>query len=294
MAKKYKIIPDPVYGYLRADPLPTRDEVERYYLDEFYSSEYKRFNDSSLEVQKEEQDFFNSRWEAICAMSEEHFGKLEGLSVFDVGFGFAQALLYFRENGLDACGLEPSGEGVEYAKSKGLDVYQSGIEDFSCVGSRRFNIVTLLNVLEHLRSPADTLLNIKNKLIKPNGLLIIDVPNEFNDFQTAANAEYNLKEWWVCPPNHINYFSVTSLSRLLDKCGYNVVHREASFPLEMFLLMGDVYVGNGELGKTCHKKRVLFEHLMKKHGKSKKLSQFYKALADLDLGRQVVFYATPK
>ena len=294
MASKYKIIPDPVYGYLRADPLPTKDEVERYYLDEFYSSEYKRFNDSSLEVQKEERDFFNSRWEAICEISKGHFGKLKGLSVFDVGFGFAQALLYFRDKGMEACGLEPSREGVEYAKSQGLDVYQAGIEDFSCVGSRRFDIVTLLNVLEHLRAPAETLVNIKNKLIKPNGLLVIDVPNEFNDFQTAANAEFKLKEWWVCPPNHINYFSVSSLSRLLDKCGYKVIHREASFPLEMFLLMGDVYVGNDELGKTCHQKRVLFEYLMKKHGKGKKLSQFYHALAELDLGRQVVFYATPK
>jgi 2-polyprenyl-3-methyl-5-hydroxy-6-metoxy-1,4-benzoquinol methylase len=294
MTGKYKIIPDPAYGYLRADPLPTEEEVERYYLEEFYSSEYKRFNDSSLEVQKEELDFFNSRWEAICARCEEHFGKLEGLSVFDVGFGFAQALLCFRDRGMEASGLEPSPEGVEYARSQGLHIYQAGIEDFSCVGSRRFDIVTLLNVLEHLRSPAETLLNIKNKLIKPGGLLIIDVPNEFNDFQTVANAEFGLKEWWVCPPNHINYFSASSLSHLLADCGYNIRYRESSFPLEIFLLMGDVYVGNNELGKTCHRKRVQFEYLMKKYDRGKKLSQFYQALAELDLGRQVVFYASPR
>lgn len=293
MDKQYKIVKDPVYGYLRLDPIPTQAEVEQYYREEFYSSEYKSFNDSSLKVQEEEQDFFNSRWESVIEKCLGHFGKTEGLSLFDIGFGFAQALLYFRDKGLDVSGLEPSPEGVEYARSQGLDVYQAGIEDFSCVGTKRFDAVTLLNVLEHLRNPAETLVNIRKKLLKPDGLLIIDVPNEFNDFQTTANAEFNLKEWWVCPPNHINYFSAGSLADLLNLCGYEVKCREASFPLEMFLLMGDVYVGDGQLGKLCHQKRVKFEYLLRKHGKGKKLSLLYQALADLDLGRQVVVYATP-
>ncbi len=43
MTKKYKIVPDPVYGYLRADPPPTREDVEKYYLEEFSSSEYNLF-----------------------------------------------------------------------------------------------------------------------------------------------------------------------------------------------------------------------------------------------------------
>ena len=294
MKKKYKVISDPVYGYHRLDPVPTQEEVEHYYKEEFYSSEYKSFNDSSLKVQEEEQDFFNSRWDSIFSGCQTFFGTTEGLSLFDIGFGFAQALLYFHEKGFNVSGLEPSPEGAEYAKSKGLNVFHSSIEDFSCVGNQRFDVVTLFNVLEHLRSPVDTLKNIKKYLLKPQGLLVIDVPNEYNDFQVAANEEYGLNEWWVCPPNHINYFSATSLEHVLDQCGYEVKHREASFPLEIFLLFGDVYVGNGDLGKACHKKRVRFEYLLRKHGKKDKLAKFYKALADLDLGRQVIMYASPK
>jgi len=294
MEKKYAIVKDPVYGYLRAEPIPSQEEVEEYYRQEFYSSEYKNFNDSSLEVQKEEEEFFKERWEAISIRCAQFFGKIEGLSLFDIGFGFAQALLYFRGKGMDVSGLEPSPEGAEYAKNQGLDVYCTGIEDFSCVGSRRFDVVTLLNVLEHLRNPVETLQNIREKLLKPEGLLVIDVPNEFNDFQTVANAEFGLGEWWVCPPNHINYFSAASLSKVLDVCGYDIKYRESSFPLEIFLLFGDIYVGNGDIGKICHRKRVKFEHLLKKHGKASKLHRLYQALADLDLGRQVVVYASPK
>ena len=294
MTKAYKIVPDHEYRYLRADPVPTQEEVERHYQEEFYSSTYKQFNDSSLAVQAEEQEFLNSRWDAIGRVCEEHFGAIRGLSLFDVGFGFAQALLYFRAKGMHVSGLEPSPEGVKYALSQGLEVFQSGIEDFSCVGAKRYDIVTLLNVLEHLRSPAETLKNIRQGLLKHNGLLIVDVPNEFNDFQTVANAEYGLKEWWICPPTHINYFSVNSLKALLSACGYTVHRCESSFPLEIFMLLGDVYVGNPDLGKTCHQRRVRFEHLMRKHGKGEKLRRFYQALAELDLGRQCVLYATPR
>ena len=62
----------------------------------------------------------------------------------------------------------------------------------------------------------------------------------------------------------------------------------------MFLVMGDVYVGNPTLGKQCHNKRVTFEKVMRKHGKEEKLIKFYQAIADCDLGRQVVMYASPK
>ncbi len=290
--EKYTIIADPTYGYLRVEPLPTREQIDAYYQKEFYSLEYPRFNDSQLEVQLREQEFFESRWEAICSTCQEHFGRIEGLSVFDVGFGYAQALLYFRKRGMRPSGLEPAPEGVEYARSNGLDVFQAAIEDFSCVGNERFDVVTVINVLEHLAAPADTLRNIRTRLLKPGGLLVVDVPNEFNDFQTAADAEFNLGRWWICPPGHVNYFSAASLTALLQKCGYTIYRREASFPLEMFLVMGEVYVGDPELGRKCHEKRVFFEHLLRKHGKGEKLRQFYESLADLNLGRQVVIYAT--
>ena len=293
MTNIYKIIEDPMYGYLRVDPIPTQEEVERYYKEEFYLA-YQGFNDSSLDVQTEEKDFYDSRWESIYTACKGHFGDVTGRSLFDVGFGFAQALLYFRDKGLDVSGLEPSPEGVEYAQKQGLDVYLAGIEDFSCVGDRRFDIVTIINTLEHLRQPVETLINVREKLLKPGGLLVIDVPNDFNDFQTVADSEFGLNEWWVCPPNHINYFSFGSLSHVLKECGYDVVLSEATFPLEMFLLMGDVYVGNGDLGKACHQKRVKFEYLLRKHGKAEKLSRFYRALAELDIGRQAVVFAIPR
>ncbi len=282
------MIVDPQYGFHRVDPIPSQEEVEKYYMDEFYSSNYKQFNDSSLDVQEEEQVFFREQYNHIWELCLNIKGQDKIKSVFDIGFGFAQALLYFEQLGLQVSGIEPSKAGVDYAEKKGLSVFHTGIENFGVVGDKRFDVVLLLNVLEHLREPEKTLREIKSKLLAKGGLLVIDVPNEYNDFQLVANEHYKLNNWWLCPPNHINYFSGSTLQNLLEGTGYNVEHKEASFPLELFLLFGEVYVGDAKLGKNCHNKRVEFERLMKKYGKSEKLLNFYKSLAELNLGRQVL------
>lgn len=288
---KFKIIKDETFGYYRVDPIPTAEEVERYYLEEFYSDNYQAFNNSTLEVQKTDQEFFDSRWEKMYENFNRFFGEVSEKSLFDIGFGFAQALIYFHKKGLEVSGIEPSPEGVNYARSQGLNVYKGGIEAFGQV-DRKFDIVTLVNVLEHLRDPVGVLASIKEQLLERNGLLVVDVPNDFNDFQVVANEEYDLHQWWVCPPNHVNYFTNTSLCRILKAVGYKVTKSEATFPLEMFLLFGDVYVGNGDIGKLCHNKRVNFEKLMRKHGKTVKLNRFYESLAHLNLGRNTIVYCT--
>ena len=55
----------------------------------------------------------------------------------------------------------------------------------------------------------------------------------------------------------------------------------------MFLLFGDNYVKDGQLGKECHK-RVAFENNLRKVGKTDVLRNFYHSLAKLNLGRQIM------
>ena len=292
--KKYDFVKDSKYGYIRANPIPSEEEVNQYYLEEFYAQNKEKFNNSSLETQLDQSDFFKAKYENYFSTCEKIVGPLEGKSMYDIGFGFAQALLFFKNKKMTVGGIEPSIEGYEFAKKNGLDVNQGSIESTFVDVKQKHELVTLLNVLEHLRDPAEVLVNIREKLLTKDGLLVIDVPNDFNDFQVVANQEYNLDQWWFFPPRHINYFSSGTLTSLLEQCGYEVMYAEGSFPLELFLLFGDVYVKDGELGKQCHNKRVYFENLLRKHSKQDKLSAFYKALADLELGRDIVIYAKPK
>jgi SAM-dependent methyltransferase len=291
---KKNIIKDANHGYLRVDPIPSVAEVEKYYKEDFYAESNNFFNDSSLEVQLSDQEFFNSRWKRYYEILENYFENLEDKNIYDIGFGYAQTLLYFKSKGLKCSGIEPSKEGVDFALENGINGKVGGIEDENSYKSEsKQDVVMMINVLEHLRTPFETLCNIKDNLISDNGILIIDVPNEFNDFQLAANAENNLNDWWICPPKHINYFSPSSLKILLKNSGFEIIKQEASFPIEMFLLFGDMYVGDATLGSECHKKRVNFEKVMIKNGFKNKLNAFYESLAELELGRQITIYAKP-
>ena len=69
----YKIINDPEYNYLRLDPIPSKDVVEKYYKEDFYADK-NTSNDSSLEVQEKDKIFFNSRWKEFIKYVQKLWG----------------------------------------------------------------------------------------------------------------------------------------------------------------------------------------------------------------------------
>ena len=169
----------------------------------------------------------------------------------------------------------------------------AGLDQLNVFEGKKFDVVMMNNVLEHLPDPEKALNEIRTKVIQSRGLLIIDVPNEFNSFQLAGQQANKLDEWWVAPPGHLNYFSLQTLSNLLKGVGYKVVAHYASFPMEMFLLFGENYVGDQAKGAACHQKRINFELNLINAGFTDLLDQFYHELSKLGLGRQIVVVAQP-
>ena len=155
---------------------------------------------------------------------------------------------------------------------------------------RTFDLVVLKNVLEHVIEPINFLKQISDKYMHKGSILQIEVPNEFNNFQIAAQKTHNLNEWWVAPPAHLNYFSVKSLKKTGKSVDLIPRDIRASFPMELFLLMGHDYVRNSSLGNECHKMRVLFEQNLIKSGHVETMDLFYKKLAEAGLGRQIVIF----
>ena len=290
---KYKIKKNK-FGFYQISPTPSAEEITKFYADEFYTGEYKNFNDSSLEVQVQDKDFFKGKWQDIYENFLEIKKKInKKTSILDIGCGWAQALLFFKKKGLECYGFDPAIEAVQYGCKKGLNIKHAGLEGMDVFEGKKFDIVTMFNVLEHLADPVKALKQIK-KILKPKGVLVVDVPNEFNDFQLASRDTHNLKNWWIAPPNHLNYFSKDSLVKLLESLSFSIKICESSFPLEMFLLFGDNYVTDRNLGSECHKKRVAFEMNLRKFNKKLTLKKFYRALANINLGRQITIYSTPK
>ena len=59
----------------------------------------------------------------------------------------------------------------------------------------------------------------------------------------------------------------------------------ATFPMEFFLLSGDNYLSNNEVGRECHSRRKMFEVNMYKN-EAEYLNKVYRDLASNGIGRE--------
>jgi 2-polyprenyl-3-methyl-5-hydroxy-6-metoxy-1,4-benzoquinol methylase len=286
----YKIVVDECHGFKRVSPTPPVEQIAKYYADEFYASYDKdKINDSALSVQQLDKDFYDS-WRIDLAKSVESIFSGRSIRVFDFGCGWCETISLFKNRGHDCYGIDTAVDAVAYGVKSGFNVALSDLVDINPFGIR-YDLVIMQNVLEHLSDPVGIVSSIFTDMLSEGGVLFIDVPNEYNDFQVAADKAYKLNEWWVSPPAHLNYFSADSLKSLLSDIGFNIVDCMSSFPLEMFLLMGDKYVGDGAIGRVCHEKRMLFEKNLREYAGDAVLHNFYRSLASMNIGRQVMVLA---
>ena len=111
------------------------------------------------------------------------------------------------------------------------------------------------------------------------------VPNDYNPFQDILQKTCGFAPWWIAPPHHINYFDVESIQRLLVAAGFDVLHTQTTFPIDIFLLMGDNYIGNDVLGRQCHARRDLSQTDRRASDLKRRL---YQSFAALGIGREVL------
>ena len=130
----------------------------------------------------------------------------------------------------------------------GLNIVTAMFDETTAPKLPRSDVVHLNNMLEHVADPIG-LLRLAIGRAWPGGLICVGVPNDYNALQEAARAS-GAKAWWLAPPHHLNYFDFASLEALLERCGLEIVETLTSFPMELFLLMGDNYVGDEALGNA--------------------------------------------
>jgi SAM-dependent methyltransferase len=290
---QYKIIVDPKYGYRRLDPLPTADELDYFYREQYYSlvaaggraPELRRLMAGGEEAKLEPEWMSKTLWKDIADVLGQCQSHKQERWLLDVGCGPGHFGRYMSQAGWKVVGVEPARDAAEIAQSFGLPVYSS-VEECSRQADHSFDAVTLLNVLEHVVNPAGLLQDIR-PLMKENGILVIRVPNDFSTIQECAYLKLGGDRWWIAIPDHINYFNFESLVQFLQCLDFQVIDMLGDFPMEMFLLFGEVYVGNPEVGRQCHKKRVAFEMSLP----AELRRNLYRCFARNGLGRDCLVFA---
>lgn len=267
-------------GFAHLDPIPSDDDLASIYSTREY------YDESPGWLDKDERE--SAYW------SLEHIDKIDawramGLSpgrLLDVGCSGGLLLADAQRAGWVVEGIEPSPTAAGFARRKGLTVHETMFQS-ARIEPHSFDVIHSRMLLEHLPEPRG-FLEWARTVLRPEGILTCHVPNEFNALQAAARDSLGKEQWWIAPPFHINYFTFDGLEHLLRTTGFEPVERDATFPVEWFLLMGDDYVGNDEVGATIHRKRMLLEDRLEQAGERRPLHAY---LASRGLGREAIVHA---
>jgi 2-polyprenyl-3-methyl-5-hydroxy-6-metoxy-1,4-benzoquinol methylase len=152
----------PRCGIIFDNPRPTQSSIEAYY------SEKGKY-DPWLERGKG----MDEQWIRVLKRIRQF--KPSG-DLLDVGAGIGQFISYARDH-FSCEGTEISAEGIELAKKKFNVALRHGELETIDFGTRKFDVICLFHVLEHLPYPGKSLRHCAS-LLNPDGILYISLPNE--------------------------------------------------------------------------------------------------------------------
>jgi len=175
---------------------------------EFYAETYRKIYQSS------ETPTLKDLW--VQEQRAEHVMRLltgqkteKPARILDIGASSGILLNAFQEAfGGQVTGVEPGDAYRGFAEQSGLEMFPS-LDALIKSAPERYDLVSLMHVLEHLPDPLGTLRIIRKNLLADDGCLLIEVPNFY------AHDSFELA--------HLTCFTPHSLKALVRQAGYQVV-----------------------------------------------------------------------
>lgn len=197
----YNLVWDKELKLLKTDPVPPLDKLADYYDSKQYLSHVDNRKGLMPSVYRWVRTYMLKRKLNLLIRLNRDKG-----SLLDVGTGAGAFLEAADRSGWEALGVEPSAIARQTAQKKGLNVV-GAIEELNA--SKKFNVITLWHVLEHLPDLTVTIRKLKS-MLAPKGYLIIAVPN----YKSYDAQHY--KHFWAAydVPRHLWHFSRETLPPL--------------------------------------------------------------------------------
>lgn len=166
---------------------------------------------------------------------------LSNMKLLDVGCSSGAFLDTAKKLGASTYGVEPAAKAAQTAKLKGHDVKAAFLQDVG-YSDNSFDLITLFEVIEHLKSPKE-LLDEMYRILKPGGLVMISTGN-------AKSLTVNvLKERWDYfsinrHGGHISFFNPNSIVSITKQSNFNV---------EKVITRNIKFANKGEPGKLKYR-----------------------------------------
>jgi len=172
-------------------------------------------------------DYFDERERLFMASKYlDEVGKFKkNDKLLEIGCAAGFLLKLARERGFDPHGVEISEYAAKFAREKlGLDVKNVTLEGAK-FESKSFDVVIMVNVLEHLCDPLGTLQEI-NRILKDDGIALITVPNLNN---AGLRFSYSFGGGNLFSKYHLTYFTSETLIKMCEASELKVVSLKTRF-----------------------------------------------------------------
>jgi 2-polyprenyl-3-methyl-5-hydroxy-6-metoxy-1,4-benzoquinol methylase len=287
--KNHKIIKNKL-GYYEVYPKPSITELKDYYNQKYFQNESGNYR--SKYTHDEYTYLKNKEVRKIYIL--ENFLNISKSSLLDVGCGEGFSLCHFHAVGWDVLGIDFSDYGIKKNNPDMINNFIQGdlIEKMKDLidHEQTFDVITLNNLLEHVVDPNHTI-DLTLKLLTDNGILIIEVPNDFSNYQSSLKKSNFINEnYWIAYPDHLSYFNRESLNNLLNSKNMNEVFSLSDFPIDIFLSnIQSNYVLDKGKGMDAHKSRIFIDNYFNNVSIEKTI-KLYEAMAEIGFGRQIISF----
>lgn len=224
-------VPCPTCNHLPAAPLFTKHKGEYahcpncehiFLLNPLISrkliSFYTNYPTSSLEWHQNESEFYRRIYQRGIKLLRPH---CVGPRLLDIGCSSGYFLSIAAQEGFEAFGIEPNAQEARYALTNGIKVIGSTIDDLSH-DEECFDVITLWDVLEHIREPVRYVDNLR-LLLRNQGLVFVQVPTSDSLAARILRDDCNMFDGI----EHLTLFSAKSLDIAFNKAGFTCIAKHS-------------------------------------------------------------------
>jgi len=281
-------------GWRTVEPKPTPEALQAFYAGAYFQQSHGTYAPAYSDQERAHRDLLGQVMLRAVAQARGTGGG----DLLEIGCGEGWLLSAAQGAGYAVRGIDFSDDGLRRHHPALLGCAEFGdafaLLDRLIEAGAAVDACVMEHVLEHVADP-EALLARLPRLLKPGGVVAITVPNDFSPLQLAARAGGTIdRDFWVAPPQHLNYFNADNLPRLLDRLGFEVRLAYASFPIDWYLMHpGANYVADPTAGKPAHRARMAIDLMLAERGLGPFLD-LGKALYACGAGRSLTVVAAPK
>jgi SAM-dependent methyltransferase len=243
--KKYSVVKCNKCGLIYLNPRPTKK-----ILYSQYKKNYSPGDRNSLKTFLKNKSYWKEKlrpyWYRYIGFYSV-FDLNEKGTFLDIGCASGDTLEFARKKGLDVYGVELNPRFVQICKDKKLNVYCGFVEDV-IFPANMFDVIWMSQVLEHLPSPKSTLKEMK-RILKPEGKIYIFCPNARSYLLKIFGKYWN--GWFV--PYHLYTFTEETIRLLAVRSGIYLESFSTSTPINHFIVSLKSYI----CGRTKDQKMLL-------------------------------------